>query len=93
MPIRLPSWHFAATWPAYELLRPAGEITKLGIAYIQTPEGPEKEQLSLDLVRAFHSYLGKYLDMIVRGHVPAYGGAARAKCCRSPPSTTTPGSC
>jgi len=29
--------------------------------------------LNFELLRAFHPYLYKYLDMIVRGHVPRYG--------------------
>jgi hypothetical protein len=71
--IKLPSWHYAHGWPELEELRPAAEITELGIRFIETPEGLEKEQLSMELLRVFHVYLYKYLDMICRGHLPRYG--------------------
>ena len=59
-------------WPILEPHRPASELTDLRICYIQA-SGPQKEDLNLELLRAFHTYLYKYLDMIVRGHVPRYG--------------------
>jgi|GEM_PF-3659583 len=58
----LPSWHYASRWPIQEQHRPASELTELGICYIQA-SGPEKEELNLELLRAFHTYLYKYLDM------------------------------
>jgi hypothetical protein len=52
---------------------PTAEVTELGIRYAQASESA-KEELSLELLQCFHSYLMKYLDMIVRGHLPRYGG-------------------
>ena len=48
-------------------------MTDLGIRYAQA-EGEEKKELSLELLQCFHTYLMKYLDMILRGHLPRYGG-------------------
>jgi hypothetical protein len=53
--------------------RPNAEVTDLGLRYAQA-EGQEKEELSLELLHCFHSYLMKYVDMILRGHLPRYGG-------------------
>lgn len=63
---------YASQWPTYEQHRPASELTDLGICFLQA-SGPEKEDLNLELLRAFHPYLYKYLDMIIRGHLPHYG--------------------
>ena len=42
----------------------------LGISYANSPEGPDKEAIMLELTQCFHGYLMKYLNMIVRGHLP-----------------------
>jgi hypothetical protein len=39
-------------------------------------DGPEREEVLLVILRAFHSYLLKYTDMIQRGHLPTYKGHA-----------------
>jgi hypothetical protein len=74
MPINLPYWHYASQWPMDGALQSPAEITELGIHYLTSPEGLEKEALALDVLRAFHNYLSKYVDMIVRGHLPRYLG-------------------
>ncbi len=63
MPVNLPSWHYAAAWPQDESLKTPAEITELGTEYLLAA-GPERE-----LLKAFHNYLLKYVDMIVRGHL------------------------
>ncbi len=68
MPVNLPSWHYAAAWPQDESLKTPAEITELGTEYLLAA-GPEREQLALQLLKAFHNYLLKYVDMIVRGHL------------------------
>jgi DNA-binding CsgD family transcriptional regulator len=42
----------------------------LGIKYANSPEGPAKEALMEEIIRNFHGYLMKYLNCIVRGHLP-----------------------
>jgi len=72
--MNLPSWHYASQWPLDGTLQSPAEITDLGIQYLTAPEGPDKEALALAVLRAFHNYLSKYVDMIVRGHLPRHGG-------------------
>ncbi len=52
------------------------EVTALGTKYCSLPEGPEKEQVLLELLQFFHGYLKKYLEMILRGRIPFYLGGA-----------------
>lgn len=74
----LSSNHFAYRWPvpvkgefhAFE------DTNALGIQYATTPDGPSKEAVMLELTQFFHGYIMKYLNMIVRGHLPAVGSAA-----------------
>ncbi len=42
-------------------------------AFLKADE-TERKQIMLDLLQAFHPYLSKYLDMIVRGHLPRFHG-------------------
>jgi hypothetical protein len=72
MQTRLPSWHYASQWPADVPPRPLDEMTELGTRYVQST-GADRKALGLELLEAFHPYLAKYLDIIVRGHLPWYG--------------------
>lgn len=73
-PTHLSPLHYAFQWKSEKYLQTPEEITELGIKYVSLPDGPERERLVLQLLQAFHGYLMKYLDMIVRGHLPCYGG-------------------
>lgn len=68
----LSSDHFASKWevPTKEEFRGYQDTNALGIEYATMAEGNDKEALMLELTRAFHGYLMKYLNMIVRGHLP-----------------------
>jgi hypothetical protein len=46
------------------------ETNALGVKYANLPEGNEKEEMLLHLSKCFHGYLMKYLNMVVRGHLP-----------------------
>lgn len=70
----LPRHHYAAKWVADKELKTPEEVTDLGLLYVSLPEGPEKEKVLLELLQCFHGYTSKYLSMILRGHVPYYGG-------------------
>jgi len=51
------------------VIKSLGEIDELGRRYA---EGQDQDAL-LELCRAFHPYLMKYLVMVCRGHLPIYG--------------------
>src|SRR5579872_26482 len=74
MTLDLPPWHYAHTWPVHHTHKTPKEITEIGTQYIRAKGGPGSEELALELLRAFHPYIAKYVDMIVRGHLPRYGG-------------------
>lgn len=68
----LSSDHYASEWQTLtdETLNKVEDVNALGIKYASLPDGPEREAVMLIIVRQFHSYLCKYLAMIVKGHVP-----------------------
>jgi DNA-directed RNA polymerase specialized sigma24 family protein len=70
--------HFAYKWktPAKEDFYDYETTNALGIKYANLPEGPEKEALLLELVKCFHGYLTKFLNMVVRGHLPPINSSA-----------------
>jgi len=63
--------HYAFHWPTGRI-RPVSEVNQLGIEYASLPDGKQKEEKLLELCRCFHGYLMKYLNMILRGHLPKY---------------------
>ena len=68
--------HYAlstAKWPKEEGNK-LEDITNLGVRYASMADGPEREAVLLLILRAFHSYLLKYTDMIQRGHLPTFKG-------------------
>src|SRR5208282_5001384 len=64
--------HYAAKW----LLPKDGEfndlkiVNQVGIDYANLPDGLAKEAKLEEIVKYFHGYVFKYVDLIVRGHVP-----------------------
>lgn len=74
----LSSEHFASRWvvPTKEEFRGYKDTNILGIRYATICDGPEKEDLLLELTQAFHGYLMKYLNMIVKGHLPSMNSSA-----------------
>lgn len=74
----LSSEHFASRWPVptKEDFHGYEETNILGIKYATLPDGPEKQDLMLVLTQCFHGYLMKYLNMIVRGHLPPMNSSA-----------------
>ena len=74
--------HFASKWsvPNKDDFRGYEETNILGIKYAMLPDNsPAKEELMLELTQAFHGYLMKYLNMIVRGHLPPINSTAGAE--------------
>lgn len=64
--------HYAAGWESK--VAPTAVINQLGCDYAALSEdNPQKKDLLLQIARAFHGYLLKYLTMISVGHVPMYG--------------------
>ncbi len=70
--VQLPYWHYAAQWPA-DSVRTADEVTALGLAYTELPEGEPRNAKLLEILQCFHGYLIKYMGMILLGHVPFRG--------------------
>jgi hypothetical protein len=69
MQFYLPAEHYAAGWKIDGAIRTHAEINALGKCFAEVHD---REAL-LELCRAFHPYLMKYLVMICRGHVPVAG--------------------
>jgi hypothetical protein len=69
----LSSEHFASKWaiPTKEDFHGYEDTNILGTKYANLPDGEEKQELMLELTKCFHGYLMKYLNMIVRGHLPS----------------------
>jgi hypothetical protein len=55
----------------------SGRSTPSGREYALAPDSPAKEAYLLTLLEAFHSYMSKYLVMIVRGTIPNGNSDAR----------------
>lgn len=74
----LSSEHFAYRWPVptKEEFRSYEETNILGIQYANLPDGTTKQEVMLELTQCFHGYLMKYLNMIVRGHLPPIRSSA-----------------
>jgi hypothetical protein len=64
-PVTLPASHYAADWETEKFNSVEG-VNALGREYARH----QREDLLLELCRAFHPYLMKYLGTICRGHVP-----------------------
>jgi len=64
--------HYAGKWiiPNEDNRNDLGAISVIGREYALSPDSPEKEGYLLTLLEAFHSYMSKYLVMIVRGTIP-----------------------
>lgn len=77
----LDSNHYASKWPLPKEseFNNLQVVNQLGITYAQSPDGLEKEELLLEIVKCFHGYVFKYTDLIVRGHLPThqYNGDTR----------------
>jgi hypothetical protein len=74
----LSSDHYAGSWEVAteETLNKVEDMNALGIRYASLPDGEEREEVMLQIVRSFHSYLCKYLAMIVKGHLPPLKSSA-----------------
>jgi hypothetical protein len=70
--------HFAYSWaiPVKEEFRDYEETNILGIRYATLEDGLAKEELMLVITQCFHGYIMKYLNMIVRGHLPPVNSSA-----------------
>lgn len=68
----LSSSHFAYRWdiPSKEDFHNYEETNILGIKYANLPDGPAKQEIMWDIIKCWHGFLTKYLNMIVRGHLP-----------------------
>jgi hypothetical protein len=71
--------HFAYSWPTSPeeaVKNDRGEVNQLAIDFANLPDGPQKEEVFLRLVKCFHGYLMKYTYMVVGGMMPAMGTPA-----------------
>ena len=71
--LTLPANHYAATWSETHEIRKTKDVTDVAVRYVRETNEAKKQQLLLDLVRYFHSYIFKYVSMIVTGSVPKQG--------------------
>jgi hypothetical protein len=73
----LSSEHYAYRWatPAKEDFYGYEETNILGTKYANLIDGEDKQTLLLELTQCFHGYIMKYLNMIVRGHLPPINSA------------------
>src|SRR2546427_655054 len=64
--------HFASKWtvPAKDDMKSYEETNARGVLYANLPDSQQKEDLLLELIQAFDPYLKKYLNMVLRGHLP-----------------------
>jgi hypothetical protein len=60
----LPAHHYATGWKTEGAIKSLAEIDELGRRYA---ENQDRDAL-LELCRAFHPYLMKYLVLVCRGH-------------------------
>jgi hypothetical protein len=69
----LSNFHYAAKWdsPKESEQNDRKEVNDLAVKYTSLPDGNEKEELFLQLIRNFHSYLMKYTLMVVKGQIPS----------------------
>lgn len=76
--LNLSSDHFASKWtvPSKDDMKSYQETNILGTKYANLPDSHEKEELMLQLTKSFHGYIMKYLNMIVRGHLPPMNTSA-----------------
>jgi hypothetical protein len=70
MRLALSTNHYASGWKRPDNTLEA--VTALGIRYASMPDGLEREDVLLTIIRCFHPYIFKYVDMIIRGHLPSY---------------------
>jgi hypothetical protein len=70
--------HYASKWkvPNEEDFNNREEVNRLGIKYASIPPGQEREAILLQLIEYFNSYLQKYLQMIIKGHMPTSRSSA-----------------
>ena len=69
----LPSHHYASDWSKDRKIRDFDSVTEIGVRYATETSAAAKEELLLELVRYFHSYLFKYVGMIMSGTLPMVG--------------------
>lgn len=69
----LPASHYAAQWSADREIREVDQVTQVAVNYIRETNPAKKQELLLELVRYFHSYVFKYVSMIVSGCLPKAG--------------------
>jgi hypothetical protein len=87
--------HYASNWalPKDSEFNDLQVVNQAGIDYAFMPDGPEKEDKLLELVKYFHGYVYKYTDLIVAGHLPQmhyYNGDTRRFLKYFLPKTETP---
>lgn len=72
----MPRGHFAADWEKTQIddYHDVAEITELGVRYKTLPVGEEREAIALKLIKCFHSYLMKYLNLIICGRLETFPG-------------------
>jgi hypothetical protein len=71
--LQLPSSHYASGWGEDREIRDFATVTNLGVKYIDETDPQVKQDLLLELVRCFHSYIFKYVTGIVSGALPKHG--------------------
>ena len=72
--LQLPSSHYASAWGEDREIRDFATVTNLGVKYIDETDPQIKQDLLLELVRCFHSYIFKSVTMIVSGTLPKQDG-------------------
>jgi hypothetical protein len=71
----LPASHYASEWSQDHEIRDTDAVTAVAVQYVKETDPAKKEELLLELIRYFHSYVFKYVSMIASGTLPKIGGA------------------
>lgn len=61
--------HYAHKWDM-QTVNDRDTVNRMAVEYASLPEGPEKEDKLLSILKAFHNYVWKYGSMITSGHLP-----------------------
>ena len=65
--------HFASSWaaPIPGALNDRVMVNNLGLSYSDPKRVTDKEDIQLQIIKCFHGYTMKYLNMIIKGTIPA----------------------
>jgi hypothetical protein len=74
--------HYASKWQVCttENLNDRVAVNNLGVKYATLSAGYEKQDIQLQIIKCFHAYVLKYMNMITKGTLPALNTKAGKEC-------------